>query len=386
VANILDVLGEYDNKEQERFSIEIKQFVLEELLTRAYLAISITHYNTVFTNFHFAAEWGKLTITAHSSGMTIQVSTERVSVHQPGTVEIPAEELLSMVQRAESGNIGIEVDKKEIQVLSGSTKWTIPIFEGNKFPLLNDIDCSELTEVNKEALLVSLINLPKLSKEAFFGSTLPQVSMRNKKILVTNCSWYYQAELGEQFPEVRIDIPFTHIQKIIDFISFTNGKVISLGTINSRYIIQSSDALFVGALSVGSIEGFEKIILYPAMANKDRILVDKNELYQALSRVDINTNKSTNKIVIDISENSLTINAEGHSGYKAVEEINAVWEGNARRLVISSKQLLILLYIWKAKTCEIFINKDSSMKRTPILLKDVERGVTALIPQMVDGN
>lgn len=366
------------------FSIEMKKFALEGLLERAFNVIPSTNTDPVLKNFKIVASPGKLTITASDSGNSVIATTSMVMTNREGTAYFPAKRLLTTIKAADDGDVTIDVTDDTAVIKVGNTKWNMNLQKGSSFPQMPNMSDIELSIIDRASFLNAIKSVRYAAGTDAIQPALMLLNIEKGKITACDGTRFQQATLEEDFPSLDIQIPIQSVPNLIKLLTVDRKEVlIGEGFEDDREFIVfriGFDYFIINKLVTNKFD-MEGYLLRPALTNTDELLVERQEMIEAIKRVRINADPDTSAVVLSIRGNTLIIEAHDKSGNKAQEILDVQWKKKDRRLAVNHKRLTQMLESYNGKICYFYLGEDLKSRKSPIVLKSTDDGTIGVVQQ-----
>lgn len=349
-----------------RFSVSAS-----DLQKKLSLANGVVGANTVLPileDYLFDLKGDKLTITASNLETTIITSLE-VNGEEDGRTAITAKILLDTLKALPEQPVTFDVDEgvKSVTITSAYGKYKLAGDNPEDFPDLPVLDDSKGLKLN--ATLIS----HALSKTLFATS--------NDELRMAMQGVYVQLEGSD------ITFVATDAHKLVKY-GFTTG-----GQHDTSSFIIPKKGLSLLKAALGSDQDVEvaynknncsfdiedtKVIIrlidakYPdynaviPYDNANKLELDRMDFLNSLRRIAIYANKSTNQVVLNITDGSLTISAQDLDfSNEATEQLSCEYQGEAMNIGFNAKFLIEMLGVLTTEQIHI---KLSTPNRAGILI------------------
>lgn len=376
--------------EGTRLHIEAKRFVLQALFEKASSVVPVKDILPVLKNFQVVAESDegidRLRVVATNLELMVLASTEMVNVVTPGTVVFPAKKLLEILRQAEDDEMYIDVAATSEGLIAdiavGRTSWKLRLQSGDDYPPLPEVGELEFHEVDRVNFLGALHSVRYAVATDTARANLMMIDITDGKMTGCDGVRFQQALLGEDFP-LSLQIPIMAVEDLVKMLRSTDLPKLGIGEADHFLVFRVGTDVFIANKLTAEFPDVEKQLLRPALENKDKLVVDRQELLDAVLRVRINADPESSAIRWELSENKLALSSRDKYGNASAEELDVAWSGPDSQVVLNHKFLTDMLTMYDGKACEFWLPPNGAKTRQkPVMLKDPETGTTGIVQQM----
>lgn len=320
-----------------------------DLLKKLIVANGVIGTSTVLPileDFLFKLEKDILTVIASNLETTV-ITSLPVTVEESGSIAIPAKILLDTLKALPDQPITFEADQgtKAIKLTSTYGKYKLA---GNSHEDYPDLPEPE----NIETLTLSSEIVSKALNKTLFATSNDELRMAMQGVYV-------------QIEESSITFVATDAHKLVKY-SFTS---VGENQVKSFIVPKKGLSLLKGALGDGEeiilsynknnaffkLEDTEVIIRlidanYPDYSavipndNANILSLSRIDFQSSLRRIAIYANKSTNQVVLNLTDGSLTISAQDLDfSNEATEQLSCEYDGDAMNIGFNAKFLIEML-------------------------------------------
>jgi DNA polymerase-3 subunit beta len=371
------------SSEVSGISFEITREVLLHLLNKVMPVVPTRDIIPVLTNFQFNLREDELEIVASNSYVSMVVSTAQVDVKSVGTDVFSARTFLNVIKETNAGEtIFVEVTATGLTIVAGSFSTELRMTSGTDFPVMDDISDITFHAVNREAFAeaVSTVKYALPNRDYSGVSSLKMINIKGGKFTVCDGSRFQQVRI----PEFRLNmkIPANSISILTKMLAGSDQEILEIGETQNRLVFKlQNTVLFINKM-LDPYPNVEQLWLRPALANDQKLEVNRNELITALKQIKTSVDSTSNAIGIMLNSDSLTL-VTRNAVSKSEVSIGCSWGGKPRNIVINLIHLAQMLQVYTQPECVFMLGQDSKTNKSPILLKDEETLAIATIPQMV---
>ncbi len=307
-----------------------------ELLKQLQIASGAIGSNPVLPileDFLFKIENKQLTIAATDLETSIATSIE-VLADDDFSIAVPAKILLDTLKALPQQPITFTVnpDNFGIEITSSYGKYKLAGENGADFPNIPEADTVETVKLNSQYLLEAI----------------------NKTVFATSGDELRPAMTGVYFQieQNKLICVATDAHKLVKYT--THQKALNL----LKNALPASDAVTISFNKANAFFSFGNMHLvcrlidarYPdynaviPVDNPNNMTVSRGDFQNSLKRIAIYANKTTNQVVLDVTDQSLTVSAQDLDfSNEATEQMTCTYEGNPMRIAFNAKFLVEML-------------------------------------------
>ncbi len=363
-----------------------------ELQKKLSLANGVVGANTVLPileDYLFSLQGNDLTITASNLETTIITSLE-VSGEEDGQIAITAKILLDTLKALPEQPVTFDVDDnlKAVTITSAYGKYKLAGDSPEDFP---DLPTQE--DAQSISLSADLIN-NALTKTLFATSNDElRMAMQGVYVQIEEASVIFVATDAHKL--VKYTFKTEEHEILNTFIIPKKGLVLLKNALNSESEIEMSynknncffmlgDTQVIIRLIDAKYPDYNAVIPYD---NANRLTLERVDFLNSLRRIAIYANKSTNQVVLNITDGSLTISAQDLDfSNEATEQLSCEYIGDPMNIGFNAKFLIEMLGVL---TTEQVVIKLSSPNRAGILVpseQPAEEELIMLVMPVMMGN
>lgn len=306
----------------------------------------------ILEDFLFSIKGNVLTISATDLETSITTEME-VTADGDGTVAVPARILLDTLKALPSQPITFHVDEENfgIEITSSYGKYKLAGENGGDFPQIPLADSVDQVQVAGHVL----VN----------GITKTLFATSNDELRQAMTGVYFQVDFN------KITFVATDAHKLVRYTFSNEGG----GEVNTSFIVPKKALnLLKGALpndeavsmafnKANAFFSFGKTRLvcrlvdarYPdynaviPVDNPNLLTVSRSDFQNSLKRIAIYANKTTNQVILSITEDSLTIMAQDMDfSNEATEQLACTYDGGPLKIGFNAKFLIEMLTVMES--------------------------------------
>jgi len=363
-----------------------------ELLKKLSLANGVVGANTVMPileDYLFSLEGDVLTITASNLETTI-ITKLQVSAEEDGQIAITAKILLDTLKALPEQPITFDIDEgaKGVSIVSAYGKYKLAGDSADDFPELPESDNTETVELSSEML-------SKAFAKTLFATSNDELraAMQGVYMQIEASSIIFVATDAHKL--VKYTFNTSTNDKIESFIIPKKGLTLLKNALKDDETVELAYNKKNAFFSFGDTEVMIRLIdaKYPdynaviPYDNANLLSLDRAEFQSSLRRIAIYANKSTNQVVLNISDGSLTVSAQDLDfSNEATEQMTCEYDGDAMNIGFNAKFLGEMLQVINTDQIQL---KLSTPNRAGILVpaeQDENEELLMLVMPVMLGN
>ena len=326
----------------------------------------------ILEDFLFQISKNQLSITASDLETSIITQMEVVS-DSDGTIAVPAKILLETLKALPQQPVTFSVKEDlTVEITSAYGKYRLAGEKGEDFPKMPEAD--SVNEVTLPAS--SLIN--GISKTLFATSTdelrpamtgvFFQVDPNKLTMVATDA----HKLVKYAFTDVTGDVTETFIvpKKALNLLktAFGTQDKVNLSFNKSNAFFKVGDTQLICRLIDARYPDYNAVI---PVGNPNLLTVQRSDFQNSLKRIAIYANKTTNQVILNIDEGSLTISAQDLDfSNEAVEQMTCTYDGEPLTIGFNARFLAEMLGVLESDEVKMELAGPS---RAGILLPTEER-------------
>ena len=368
---------------------EVSSSELLKKLQVASGAISSNPVIPILEDFLFDLAGNIITISATNLEVTI-ISSIDVTGKKDGRVAIPARILLDTLKALPDQPVKFKVNKdnNSIKIKSAYGEYKLTGDNASDFPETPAEDNVNEIELESDSLIKAINNTIFATSSDELRLAMTGVLMQmdfNKVIFVsTDAHKLVKYTIGGLSSELTesIIIPKKGLTVFKNAISSSDEETAKIAFNNKNIFFKSGDTLVISRLIDSKYPDYNAVI---PVNNDKTLLVNRTDLQNSLKRIVIYSNKTTNQVILNIAEDSLTISAQDLDfSNEATEQIGCTYKSEALTIGFNAKFLVEMLGI--IETDEIKLEL-SAPNKAGILLptdeSDQEKLMMLVMPVMM---
>ena len=348
---------------------------LQKKLTLAGGAISSNPVLPILEDFLFRVEGGQLTIAATDLETSVITSME-VNADGDGLVAVPAKILIDTLKALPQQPITIHVndDNFGIEITSAYGKYKLAGENGEDYPDLPEPE--EADEIN----ISSLALLEGINKTLFAASTdelrpamtgvFFQVDFSKLIMVATDAHKLVKYAVSDITGEVtdKFIVPKKALNLLKTALPSTDEQVqLSFNKANAFFTF--GETKMACRLIDARYPDYNAVI---PVDNPNELLISRSDLQQSLKRIVIYANKTTNQVILNIADGSLTVSAQDLDfSNEATEQLACQYSGEPLTIGFNAKFLVEMLGVLEGEEVRL---EMSTATRAGILVPTEQAG------------
>ncbi|OAV44336.1 DNA polymerase III subunit beta [Lewinella sp. 4G2] len=320
---------------------------LQKKLTLAGGAISSNPVLPILEDFLFKIEGSTLTIAATDLETSVITSIE-VNADGDGTVAVPAKILIDTLKALPQQPItfSVNMDTFGIEITSAYGKYKLAGENGEDYP---DIPTPEEAD---EVSLSALALLEGINKTLFATSTdelrpamtgvFFQVDFSKLVMVATDAHKLVKYAVSDITGEVtsQFIIPKKALNLLKGALPSTDEQVqVNFDKANAFFTF--GDTKMACRLIDARYPDYNAVI---PVDNPNELMISRSDLQQSLKRIVIYANKTTNQVILNIADGSLTVSAQDLDfSNEATEQLSCTYDGEPLTIGFNAKFLVEML-------------------------------------------
>lgn len=322
-----------------------------DLLKKIQLASGAIGSNTVvpiLEDFHFLIDDNNLTISATDLETSIITSVDVLS-DENGAIAVPGKILVDTLKALPEQPLTIDVnqEKQTVEITSSYGKYKLSGDNAEEFPNIPTSDNTESVSISAH-LLQEAINktiFATSNDELRLAMTGVYVQIDFNKITFVATDAHKLVKYTFSGIEGDINTSFILPKKSLSLLKNAlpdNGQV-QIAFNKSNAFFSFDDHQLVCRLIDAQYPNYNAVI---PVDNPNVLTVQRRDLLQSLRRIAIYANKTTNQVVLNIDDASLTIEAQDLDfANEATEQLTCQYEGTPVTIGFNAKFIIEMLNV-----------------------------------------
>ncbi|MBK6930297.1 MAG: DNA polymerase III subunit beta [Saprospirales bacterium] len=344
----------------------------------------------ILEDFLFKIENKKLTIAATDLETSISTTID-VLADDDFTVAIPAKILLETLKALPQQPVTFSIDEENfgIEIKSSYGKYRLAGENGDGFPQLPEpekVDTVKISSpyllesINKTIFATSSDELRPAMTGVYF-----QVDFNKLTCVATDAHKLVKITTHQLAGEVATSfiVPKKALNLLKNALPADDTVTIAFNKANAFFTF--GDLHLVCRLIDARYPDYNAVI---PVDNPNGMTVNRSDFQNSLKRIAIYANKTTNQVVLDISDKSLTISAQDLDfSNEATEQMNCSFEGAPLRIAFNAKFLVEMLTALESEEVKMeFSTPSRAGILTPVEEDNANREILMLVMPVMLNN
>ncbi len=344
-------------------------------------AIGSQNVLPILENFLFTLKGAELSIAATDLESTITTRLE-VMPDGDGTVGVPAKILLDTLKALPEQPVTFTIDDEKfgIQITSSHGKYRLAGIDGSEFPRIpapeeEDDKIEVLSPKLQMAITNTIFAASNDELRPAMSGVYFQVDFNKLTLVATDAHKLVRYSVSEL--EGEVSTSFIAPKKSLTLLKniLPSGDTVKLQFNKANAFFTFEDTQLACRLVDARYPDYNAVI---PVDNPHLLAVNREDFQHSLRRIAIYSNKTTNQVVLNLTENSLTMSAQDLDfSNEATEQLNCTYTGDAMQIAFNAKFLVEMLSVLESDEVKIELSKPS---RAGILLpSEMEEGIDILM-------
>ena len=327
---------------------EVSSSELLKKLQIASGAISSNPVIPILEDYLFELSGNELTVSATNLEVTI-ISTLSVMGSENGRVAVPAKILLDTLKALPDQPIKFNVEEESNVVnlksaygeykLSGDSAEDFPETPSEENVTDLELDCDALVKAINNTIFATSSDELRLA----MTGVLMQLDFNKVIFVSTDAHKLVKYTIGGLSSELTdsVIIPKKGLTVFRNAVSSTDDEKAQVSFNNKNIFFKAGDTLVISRLIDAKFPDYNAVI---PVNNDKRLSLSRTDFQNSLKRIVIYSNKTTNQVVLSLSEDSLTISAQDLDfSNEATEQINCNYQADPMTIGFNAKFLVEML-------------------------------------------
>jgi len=322
----------------------------------------------ILEDYLFDLSGDKLTITASNLETTI-ITALNVTGEEDGRIAITAKILLDTLKALPEQPVTFDVDEgvKSVTITSAYGKYKLAGDNPEDFPDLPSLDESQTIRLNStlisNALSKTLFATSNDELRMAMQGVYVQLEAANITFVATDAHKLvkYGFKLDDEGETINFIIPKKGLSLLRAALGGDQTVDVAYNKNNCSFEIEDTKVII--RLIDAKYPDYNAVIPYD---NANKLSLDRIDFLNSLRRIAIYANKSTNQVVLNITDRSLTISAQDLDfSNEATEQLTCEYQGEPMNIGFNAKFLIEMLNVLTTEQIDI---KLSTPNRAGILV------------------
>ena len=355
-------LDQHQNIQHTYMKFSVSSTELLRHLQIAQGAIGTNNVLPILEDFLFSIKDKKLTIAASDLETSITTSLE-VLADDDFEVAIPAKILLDTLKALPQQPVTFTIneDNLAIEITSSYGKYRLAGEKADDFPSLPEPDSVDEVKINSKFLLEAI------SKTSFAASTdelRPAMTgvyfeLDNSILRCVATDAHKLVRFTTPHLAGEVSTSFIVPRKALNLLknALPSDDVVKMAFNKANAFFTFGDVKMVCRLIDARYPDYNAVI---PVDNPNTLSVNRVDFLNSMKRISIFANKTTNQVVLDVSDKSLTVSAQDLDFQnEATEQLNCSFNGAPMRIAFNAKFLAEMLNVLGSEEVKLDLSNSS---------------------------
>jgi DNA polymerase-3 subunit beta len=310
------------------------------------------------------AKDGALTVTGTDLEVELVADAEADSVSVPGEIAVPGRKILDICRTLPEGAaLTLQLDGDRLVIKSGRSRFVLATLPATEFPLVEKIQAANRLKLLQKDFCRLLdktqFSMAQQDVRYYLNGLLLETAKKRLRAVATDGHRLAMCDIPIENQDVtagQIIVPRKGVLELHRLLGNSEEIDISVGTNHIRAVL--GNIRFTSKLIDGRFPDYERVI---PSAGGSTLTADRELLRQSLQRAAILSNEKYRGVRLEISKNSLKIQANNPDQEEARDEIEVQYVGEAMEVGFNVNYLLDALAAVDDEQVELqFIDPNSS--------------------------
>ena len=298
----------------------------------------------ILSNVLLAVDERQLVMTGTDTEIQIVAKLNIEAIQGIGGITVPARKFLDICRLLPSGaDISFELQDEKVKVVSGRSRFSLSTLPAEHYPEFNETEFEYQFLLNagkfKKALEKTLFCMANQDVRYYLNGLLLNVSNSRLKLIASDGHRLsiYEDDIGSATGyEARIILPRKAVQELSRLLDDADAEL-NIQFSGNNIKIYYKDVVFSSKLIDAKYPDFSKVYKQSFL---NPLLIQKQVLKDALTRVAILSNEKFKGVTCDLSEDLLKLSTHNPEHDEAEEELSIQYQGPALNISFNSQYLL----------------------------------------------
>lgn len=286
----------------------------------------------ILSHFMLYISSHQLRITGTDLEVEITALLTLIEPAESGEVTLPARKLLDICRALPEGSqLNFTLNKEKVSVLSGKSRFYLATLPAESFPRLEakekEVEFEISSHLLSDMLERTLFAVANQDVRFYLNGLLMQTKDGDLYSVATDGHRLsmFNAKLDKQIPNYSIIIPRKAVSELQRLLANTEEEL-AVGLTKNNITINGKDYIFISKLIEGNFPDYQAVI---PKNNKVKIVLDRDDFRNALSRVSILSNEKYRGVNLQLSKGMLHLSSKNPEHEQAEEELAIEYEGDS---------------------------------------------------------
>lgn len=317
----------------------------------------------ILANVLLVAKNGGLTVTATDLEVELIAEGEVEKVDVPGEITVPGRKVLDIARALADGRVDLKLEGDRLTLKSGRSRFTLSTLPAAEFPLVDKIDATNRIRLPQKDVARLLdktqFSMAQQDVRYYLNGLLLETSKKRVRAVATDGHRLAMCDIPIENQEVTAGQVIVPRKGVLELHRLLGGAAEVELAIGSNHIRANLDGIrFTSKLIDGRFPDYERVI---PSGNTSTLTADRETLRAALQRAAILSNEKYRGVRLDLSKDTLRIQANNPDQEEARDEIEVSYGGDAMEIGFNVTYLLDALAAIDGESVEVdFVDANSS--------------------------
>lgn len=323
-----------------------KQQLLTPLLMVAG-AVDKKPANPILSNILIKCTADRLILTATDLDIEMTAFIDCVAAQGTGVITVSTKKIIDIIRSLDdAADLKMVFDDQIMTLSSGRSQFKLATLSADDFPVSTDLPNQMEFHLEKDGFLSLLQStsfcISQNDVRVFLNGLLLEIDSEGITTVATDG---HRLALGRSVfssgsASSRLLIPRKSIFEIIKLLQVVDDQSILITVNSHQFKLNAAHYIFSSKLINASFPSYHAAI---PKAHDKEIIIDRDLLKRALSRIIILSHEKSRAVLMDIQAQLLTLIASNHEQEEAVETLEAETKGEPLKIGVNANYLLDVL-------------------------------------------
>lgn len=317
----------------------------------------------ILSNVLLAVQDGSLSITATDLEVEMVARSDDVKIDSPGEITVPGRKLHDICRAvAEGTTVDVSLTGERVTVKAGRSRFTLSTLRAADFPTVDEIAAKQTLRLTRKDLRRLLdkthFSMAQQDVRYYLNGLLLETERKKLRAVATDGHRLALAEVelgAAAGRDEQLIVPRKGVLELTRLLDGDGDVEVGLGTNHIR--VQLDGVRLTSKLIDGRFPEYGRVI--PSQP-KHFVTADRSLMRQALQRTAILSNEKYRGVRLELSANTVVLQANNPEQEEAVETIEVDYGGEALELGFNVNYLLDALAAVDTEQVELGVTDGNS--------------------------
>lgn len=332
--------------------------------------------NPVLSFVKVEAVDGELFVSATDLSTRIVAQTiGQLRIEDEGACLLPATGMFMALRASNAPFLALATDGSAgVQMGIGRTSYRWRTLPTDHFPDILALNTEAESHILGKESFLSAVAAVRTAVQQGADARFDQVAVRNGLVQAADGNRYHQAWC-EDASALNVDLPVDFLTDMTSLAGSSKEGKITIGLSEDRKAISArvGSTILMTRAQAEPFPNINQVFVNAQMTNQQPLEVDRDGLLGAVRRVRMVADVESGAVALKLSEGQVQVSARQQSGSRAIEPLEAAWEGEERTLVVHHSHLIALLEMFSTNQVKLMIGPDIRNKPGSVYIADPDR-------------